>query len=273
MDPDRIPSATEPAYDRDGLHSGIGGLAHVLEEVRLARPWTAEEARLADAVAGRLRSRIPVTTDCTLFDGLAGTAGALLALGADGTDEVLERLASTRRRRRLAADHPGPTPLPARGPHPRRHARYGGRAAGRAVGEPARGVRGGPGRRPRGRRAPRRGRAPPDRHRLALGAGAIRHRARRPADAELVARPGRDRRRRRRGRRGAGPTRPGRRRGERRRAPGDARGHQRAGLRGADDRAGQARPGPGDVHLVPRPHRHVAAVRGSRPRRRGGRGG
>ena len=24
------PSATEPAYDRDGVHSGIGGLAHVL---------------------------------------------------------------------------------------------------------------------------------------------------------------------------------------------------------------------------------------------------
>ena len=57
------PSATEPAYDRDGVHSGIGGLAHVLEEVRLARPWTAEEATLADAVAGRLRSRIAVTTD------------------------------------------------------------------------------------------------------------------------------------------------------------------------------------------------------------------
>ena len=89
------PSATEPAYDRDGVHSGIGGLAHVLEEIRLGRPWTAEEASLADAVADRLRSRIPATTDCTLFDGLAGTAGALSALGADGTDEVLERLASS----------------------------------------------------------------------------------------------------------------------------------------------------------------------------------
>ena len=89
------PSATEPAYDRDGVHSGIGGLAHVLEEIRLGRPWTAAEASLADAVADRLRSRIPATTDCTLFDGLAGTAGALSALGADGTDEVLERLASS----------------------------------------------------------------------------------------------------------------------------------------------------------------------------------
>ncbi len=88
------PSATEPAYDRDGVHSGIGGLAHVLEEVRLGRPWTAEEATLAEAVADRLRSRIPATTDCTLFDGLAGTAGALSAVGADGNDEVLERLAS-----------------------------------------------------------------------------------------------------------------------------------------------------------------------------------
>ena len=83
------PTATEPAYDRDGLHSGIGGLAYVLEEVRLARPWTPEEQALADAVADRLRSQIPDATDCSLFDGLAGAAGTLLALGADGADEAM----------------------------------------------------------------------------------------------------------------------------------------------------------------------------------------
>ena len=100
------PSATEPAYDRDGLHSGIGGLAHVLEEVRLARPWTAEEATLADAVAGRLRSRIPVTTDCTLFDGLAGyrRGTARPRGGRDGRGAGAAGL--DRRRRRLAAEPP-----------------------------------------------------------------------------------------------------------------------------------------------------------------------
>ena len=88
------PTATEPAYDRDGVHSGIGGLAYVLEEVRLARPWTTEEQALAEAVADRLRSQIPDTTDCSLFDGLAGASGTLLALGTDGANEAMERLAS-----------------------------------------------------------------------------------------------------------------------------------------------------------------------------------
>ena len=31
------PAATEPAWDRDGMHSGIGGLAHALAS-RLPRP-------------------------------------------------------------------------------------------------------------------------------------------------------------------------------------------------------------------------------------------
>ena len=46
------PPTAEPPSDRDGMHSGIGGLAHVLAEIRLVRPWTAEEQR-----AGRRRSR------------------------------------------------------------------------------------------------------------------------------------------------------------------------------------------------------------------------
>ncbi len=88
---------TVPEY-RDGMHSGIGGLAHVLAEVRLSRPWTAEEAELADAVAERLRREIPTSVDVTYFDGLVSTLGALTALGAPGADDVVARLTT------LAAD-------------------------------------------------------------------------------------------------------------------------------------------------------------------------
>ena len=168
----------------------------MLEEVRLARPWTAEEATLADAVAGRLRSRIPVTTDCTLFDGLAGYAGSLLALGADGTDEALERLAS------IAVD--GGWPQSALGPprylpETRIHDATLGTAGVllAALWARRRGVSGAD---------PVVDHAVavllaeaehlPTGHRLAVGARAPCHRTRRPADAELVARPGRDRRRR-----------------------------------------------------------------------------
>ena len=35
------------------MHSGIGGLAHVLAEIRLSRPWTVEEEALADVFASR----------------------------------------------------------------------------------------------------------------------------------------------------------------------------------------------------------------------------
>ena len=81
----------EDAY-RDGLHEGIGGLAHVLAEVRLSRPWTEAEADLADAVAERLRARIPETSDVSFFDGLSSTVGALIALDAPGADEAVHRL-------------------------------------------------------------------------------------------------------------------------------------------------------------------------------------
>ena len=85
-------TATTPAPDRDGMHSGIGGLAHLLAEVRATRPWTADEHSVADAIAARLRSRVAEQTDVTLFDGQASTVGALLALGADGVADPLLRL-------------------------------------------------------------------------------------------------------------------------------------------------------------------------------------
>ena len=80
---------------RDGMHEGIGGLAHVLAEVRRSREWTAEEADLAADVAERLRSRIPDTSDVSFFDGLSSTVGALIALDAPGTAEAIHRLLAT----------------------------------------------------------------------------------------------------------------------------------------------------------------------------------
>jgi hypothetical protein len=86
--------AVDDAY-RDGLHEGIAGLAHVLEEIRVSRPWTAEEADLAAAVADRLRAQVPATTDASFFDGLAATIGALLALREGGVDETVRRMRDT----------------------------------------------------------------------------------------------------------------------------------------------------------------------------------
>jgi hypothetical protein len=71
-----------------GMHSGIGGLAHVLAEIRLSRGWTDEERHLADGIAGRVRAGIPTSTNPNLFDGLASDVGVLIALGADSATAV-----------------------------------------------------------------------------------------------------------------------------------------------------------------------------------------
>ena len=88
------PPVDEPPSDRDGMHSGVAGLAHVLAEIRLARAWTAEESALADAITTRLRATVAETTDTTYFDGLVSTIGALIALDADGAEEAVARLAA-----------------------------------------------------------------------------------------------------------------------------------------------------------------------------------
>jgi hypothetical protein len=85
--------ADEPAWDRDGMHSGIGGLAHVLAEIRETRPWTDEEAELSEAIAARLRGVIPTQTDAMFFDGIVSAIGALTALAAPGVDDAVGRLA------------------------------------------------------------------------------------------------------------------------------------------------------------------------------------
>jgi hypothetical protein len=87
-----VPEATEPPWDRDGTHSGVGGLAHVLAEIRLARPWTVEEQDLADAIAERLRTQVSTQTDATLFDGLVSTIGVLVALDVPGAEAAVARL-------------------------------------------------------------------------------------------------------------------------------------------------------------------------------------
>jgi hypothetical protein len=98
----------EPAVpdDRDSMHSGIAGLAHTLAEIRLSRPWSAEETELGDAIAERLIREIPNCSDITFFDGLVSTIGALVALDRlDGVQAAVDRL------QELAADDGWPQTL------------------------------------------------------------------------------------------------------------------------------------------------------------------
>jgi hypothetical protein len=81
-----------PPWDRDGMHSGIGGLAHVLAEIRACRAWTDEEHALVAAIAGRLLAQVDQQTDATFFDGLVSTIGCLVALESPGLDDVVARL-------------------------------------------------------------------------------------------------------------------------------------------------------------------------------------
>ena len=91
--PESVPHDGGPPDGRDGMHSGIGGLAHVLAEVRLARPWTDEEAQLATGVADRVRTGLATSTSYTYFDGLVSDLGVLTALHAEGVEGAVARLA------------------------------------------------------------------------------------------------------------------------------------------------------------------------------------
>jgi lantibiotic modifying enzyme len=81
----------EPHY-RNGFHSGLGGLAYVLAEIRLSREWTAEEQRLADAIIKQVTEGITTDTDYTFFDGLVSAIGVLTVLGAPGAADAVRRL-------------------------------------------------------------------------------------------------------------------------------------------------------------------------------------
>ncbi|WP_202868053.1 lanthionine synthetase LanC family protein [Kribbella sindirgiensis] len=75
----------------DGMHSGIGGLAHVLAEIRLTRDWTSAEQSLVVGIADRLRAAIPTTTCSTFFDGLVSSIGVFTALDQPGAGSALAR--------------------------------------------------------------------------------------------------------------------------------------------------------------------------------------
>lgn len=90
------PAQTEPGEYPYGMHSGIGGLAHLLTEIRLTRPWTDAEQHLADGIVDTLTRRIGTATEHDYFDGLTSTIGVLTALdnglGAPGVDAAVARL-------------------------------------------------------------------------------------------------------------------------------------------------------------------------------------
>jgi hypothetical protein len=77
----------KPEY-RDGMHSGIGGLAYVLAELRLSRPWTAEEERLASRIVAQVSAGVPAATEYNFFDGLVSAIGVLTVLDADPAPAV-----------------------------------------------------------------------------------------------------------------------------------------------------------------------------------------
>ena len=87
-----VPSQSEPGDYPYGMHSGVGGLAHVLAEIRLTRDLTSEELALGEGIAATLVQRIPDLTEYDYFDGLVSTIGVLTALGAPGSELAVARL-------------------------------------------------------------------------------------------------------------------------------------------------------------------------------------
>jgi Lanthionine synthetase C-like protein len=86
------PDETAPGEFAYGVHSGIGGLAHVLAEIGLTRDLTADERRLAARIAETLTARIQDETEFDYFNGLVSTIGVLTALGMPGADRAVARL-------------------------------------------------------------------------------------------------------------------------------------------------------------------------------------
>lgn len=91
--PAGVTSGAQPMPEyRDGMHSGIGGLAYVLAELRRHRPWTEEEQVLVEAIGDRLRTEIATASAYDFFDGLVSTIGVLAALETEGIADAVERL-------------------------------------------------------------------------------------------------------------------------------------------------------------------------------------
>jgi Lanthionine synthetase C-like protein len=86
------PDQAEPGEYPIGMHSGIGGLAHAMSEIRLTRELTSGEEAVASGIADTVTAGIPDTTECEYFDGLTSTIGILTALKAPGADLAITRL-------------------------------------------------------------------------------------------------------------------------------------------------------------------------------------
>lgn len=80
-----------PDY-RDGMYSGIGGLAYVLAEIRLSRAWTTGEQRLADAIGAQVGAGIETSADYSLAGGLVSAIGTVTALGVRAPDAAVTRM-------------------------------------------------------------------------------------------------------------------------------------------------------------------------------------
>ncbi|GHH28350.1 lanthionine synthetase LanC family protein [Lentzea cavernae] len=87
-----FPGGDLDARWREGMYAGIGGLAHVLAEIRLSREWSPREEELAEVIAARVRESIDETSDVTFFNGLVSAISVLTALGAPGAGEAVARL-------------------------------------------------------------------------------------------------------------------------------------------------------------------------------------
>jgi lantibiotic modifying enzyme len=86
------PDQAEPGEYPIGMHSGVGGLAHAMSEIRLTRELTSGEEAVASGIADTLVAQIPDTTEYDYFDGLTSTIGVLTALETPGADLAVARL-------------------------------------------------------------------------------------------------------------------------------------------------------------------------------------
>ena len=77
---------------RHALHSGIGGLALTLAEVRLTRTWSTTESELAAGIANSISTGARQRLEPSYFAGLAGDVVALRALAPGSEDGAMRRL-------------------------------------------------------------------------------------------------------------------------------------------------------------------------------------
>ena len=89
--PDDGPEPT-PSADRDSLYAGIAGLAPVLAEIAQYRPLEELEQDLADRIVARLAAVAAVSTEPSLYGGLAGDATGLRLLAPGREAIALDRL-------------------------------------------------------------------------------------------------------------------------------------------------------------------------------------